>query len=972
LPTDGVVAVRQTRDGRLWIGTEEGLSRFDGQRWTTYDRSRAEAFRSNTVGALLEARDGALWIGTYGGGVIRLRDDAFERFDTARGLSSDLVQCLAETPDGTIWIGTETGGLSVVRSGASSAEAIEPTLREHAIQALWADADGTLWIASHGGGLYRRRSGVLEHLGAGAINALFRDRGGTLWVGGAKGQLQRIDGDRLVPGPALDPALGDVLAIADDRAGSLWIGTGTGGVVRLRGDRVERLASGASYERVTSIFEDREQNLWLATLDGLIMLRDAAFVTHDPAGPGEAPTLVWSVREDPGGDGMLLATQGRGLLRLGAGGFTAIAGLPSNVGAIEPAGGALWIGSREGLREVKDGSARAITTREGLRSDNVRAILAEPDGALWVGTHEGGLDRIAGGAVGAGGSALVKSVYALLRGRNGDVWIGGQEGLARARGGKVERVEGLADPFVLGLHEDATGALWIAKANDGIVRLRDGAMSTISKRHGLASDTVYALLEDDLGHVWMSTNVGVSRVAKAQLEAVADGRATEVDAALFNEDDGMKSRQCMAGRQPVAWKGKDGRLWFATARGASVVDPARLPRNEVPPPAALEELLVDGKPWPLRGDAVLPAGTRDVEIRYSASSYARVDRVTFRHRVDGLDDAWVAAGSRRIAHYGKLAPGDYRFRLLAANADGVWSAREATLAFRIEPYFYQRRSFHLLLGLAGLLAAAAFYRLRVRAIQARARELEEKVKVRTAELREAMRRIDEDLQQARAFQEGMLPTLPVHAAVKFVARYRPAEVVGGDVYDVHALGPDHFRVFVADATGHGVQASLRTMVLRTEYGRLRATCPTPAALLAALNRAIVVNHPQMQVRASACCFDLVGPLLRYANAAHPPLVRARGGRVDEVYLRSTFLGVVPEIEVDQIEVALEPGDRLLVYTDGLVEHGAGDAAWLGEGLAKGTLDEATDALVRRCEEQAGEKGQEDDVTLIAIEHGRAL
>ncbi|MGO9709416.1 MAG: SpoIIE family protein phosphatase, partial [Polyangiaceae bacterium] len=390
----------------------------------------------------------------------------------------------------------------------------------------------------------------------------------------------------------------------------------------------------------------------------------------------------------------------------------------------------------------------------------------------------------------------------------------------------------------------------------------------------------------------------------------------------------------------------------------------------------------------------LPAGSRDFQIIYTALSLTAPKRVRFKYELEGFDKEWIDAGDRRAAYYTNLAPGPYRFRVIACNDDGVWNEDGDSVAFVLLPHFYQTLPFYLACALAIALAGTGILRLRVRALREKARELEAKVEERTHELAKASGELEvtyralaekdqrqhADLLQAKAFQEKILPKLPKGGTVRFRAVYRPADLVGGDVYDVCQLAEGHYRVFVADLTGHGVQASLRTMVLKTEYDRVKLAPEGPAHVLAELNRKLATVYPDLAMRCSACCFDVIadddGIALRYANAAHLPLLRVSEGEVTEIYDRGTFLGVQPDAPFSQRDVKLGPRDRVVAYTDGICEQEdeVGDPFGIDrmqELLARtpGDADRIVHDLDAALTAFAGERPLDDDVVILCVECG---
>lgn len=1004
LPQDTVQAILQTRDGYLWLGTLEGLARFDGVRFTTFDTGNTPELRHNVVLALCEDPRGDLWIGTYGGGLYRHRDGVFARTSMSDGLPSDHVRAVYSDRKGALWVGT-TGGLARFEDGRLTTFTTRDGLPSDRVMSIAEDHEGSLWIGTSGGGVARWKDGVFtrvtteQGLSSNFVWSIHEDRDHALWISTEGGGLSRYEDGAFRVFRAEDGLPSErVMPIEEDRDGNLWIGTDAG-LTRWSGGALATYTSreGLSKDNVRAIFEDVEGSLWIGTSDGgLGRLRDRR-VSVLTAEDGLSARSARTVYE--GRDGSVwIGTDGGGLNRWKDGRVTVLStkdGLAHDDvwSIVEDASGVLWVGSAGGgITRLRDGKPLSVlTTKDGLSSDAVSAIYQDRKGRIWVGTQGGGVDRVEGDRVvkGALGPELAGTlVSALHEDRAGSLWVGTSgAGVFRWRDGQVTRFttgDGLGSDLVLSLHEDEGGALWIATSGGGISRLTDGRIVTFRKKDGLYDDLAYQILEDDRGYLWMSCNRGVYRVKKADLDEVAAGRAASFSSQAYGTADGLSSNECNGRVQSAGARTRDGRLWFPTMDGVVIIDPARLTSNTRPPPVKVESVLVDKRA--VSDGASLPPGRNEIEISYTALSFTAPSRVLFRYMLVGFDRDWVQAGTRRVAYYTNVPPGDYRFRVIACNEDAVWNEEGATFALRLEPHIYQRPWFYGLWMLALALAVVGGHKVRVRRLKQREAELVRIVAARTRELEAALtalkekdERISTDLSAAREFQQRMLPTLPPPGAVAFAAVYRPAELVGGDIYDVCALGPGRYRVFVADTTGHGVQASLRTMVLKTEYDLLRREEHGPEHVMAELNRRIVLAYPDMELLCSACCFDVtVGAggdvLVRYTNAGHVPLLHAKEGSVDEVYHGSPMLGMVDDATFRATEVVLGPGDRLLAYTDGLVEQENERGAPFGlEPVSAALSDrsrplsEVLDGLQAEADAFAASAPWADDATLVAIE-----
>ena len=756
LPQSSVEAIAQTADGYLWLGTQEGLARFDGVRITVFDKSNTRALRHNRVTALLSDREGGLWVGTEGGGIARLSDREWSV--ASAGLPNSRVRCLAEDAGGTVWAGTDEGLARRQGDGWATDPGWGPRLRGP-ISALLAGR-GRLFVGLRDGLVSLKegeaRSEVARGLPAVPVRALWEDSDGTLWAGTARGLYVRKAHDAgfaragvVLPGPV-------VTAVRRDRDGILWVGSELGGVVRVSGASTATLDArrGLSNDQVLGLFEDREGNLWVGTQDGgLNRLSDGKFTTFSSA-EGLAGDIVWPVFGDREGN-MWIGTKTGGLSRFRDGRFTTFStkqGLSSNAvqSIAQTADGALWIGTRGGgLNRLRNGSVTVYTTRQGLLDDSVSALLAAHDGGLWIGTRGGGLGRFKDGSFTRWtrrDGLPDDTVHFLLEDRDGALWIatnGG--GLVRFLDGRFrvfDSRDGLMAEIVNVIHEDAAGTLWVGTFGGGLYRLRNGRFSAYTTAEGLYDDAIFSILEDARGRLWMSCNKGIFRVDKRELDALDRKTIARLAPVVYGVEDGMKNREGNGANQPPAWRDREGRLWFPTIEGVAVVDPEHLRGNPWPPPVNLEQIVVDGRSVAPKDGLTLAPGAHDLEFHFAAPSFVAPTRVRYRYMLDGLEKEWVDGGARRAAYYSRLPPGRFRFRVAAANDEGVWNEQGATLSFRLRPRLYETPWFFAACGLALAGVVWGGDRLRARRVRTREEALERLVEERTRALAEANLRLE--------------------------------------------------------------------------------------------------------------------------------------------------------------------------------------------------------------------------------------
>ncbi len=760
LPQNTVQALLQTRDGYLWLGTQEGLARFDGVRFTVFNSRTIPDFPVKDAMCLAEAPDGTLWVGGNGGGVLRYRDGAWTHYGLAAGLLKETVGAIYVDPlDGAVLVGTIGAGLFRLAGERFEPLGSAAELGDASAQALRRTRDGTLWVGTRRGLAFRRngqwsRLAGQPALSEAPVSALFEGRDGTLWIG-AGDRLVAWNGRASRAYGAREGIVGEsVNAILEDREGSLWVGTFGGGLSRLRDGRIETLRSGKdepltdSY--IQSLFEDREGSLWVGTFGGgLNRLKDTPFASLGRR-EGLRSNSARSVWEAPDGT-LWIGTHGGGLSRAENGRVTRTydvsSGLPSNsVYALTPSRrGGLWVGTDRGLAYLDHDTVRQWTARDGLAEDTVRTLHEDADGTLWVGTRGGGVSRFDGRTFTTLREGLPgPTVRSILRDSRGALWFATNDGVARFEDGRVTSftaANGLAYQAQF-LHEDAAGAMWVGTYGGGVCRVRGEKVKCFSTREGLYDDVVYATIEDAAGRMWMTCNRGIFAVHKADFERLERHEIDKLPYMSFDALKGLPASECNGGNQTPALLTRDGKIAFATESGVVFLDPGDLGGTILPPPVVVEDVLVRGVPLPRPFDGRIALGQRNLEFQYTGLSLYAPRYVQFRFQLEGFDRQWTEAGSRRVAYYTNLPPGTYTFRVQARSVDGEWNPAGASQAIEVPPYFHETRAFSVLVVLG--LGAALFFGmcLRTRQVRAREQKLVQVVDERTRELRVAKEAAD--------------------------------------------------------------------------------------------------------------------------------------------------------------------------------------------------------------------------------------
>jgi signal transduction histidine kinase/streptogramin lyase len=554
--------------------------------------------------------------------------------------------------------------------------------------------------------------------------ALIEGEDGSLWIAMPTQLLQFVDGRTEPYQPPSGGRFGPDWLLRD-REGGLWIGTTTRGVLHLHGDKTDQFGAGdgLSGDFVGNVFEDREGNIWVATLDGLDRFRDYTAPTISVK-QGLSNATVVSVLARKNGSVWIGTSDG--LTRWSKGQITTYRtrdGLPSDavVSLGEDDQGRIWTSTQRGLVYFEQGRFVPVP---GVPGGFVESIVEEPAGNIWISHQKEGLFHLQYDTLIAkipwAKLGLKENAPWLVPDPTVGLWLGFfNGGVAYLKDGQVREsytaADGLGKGFVSHLRFDREGALWAA-TEGGLSRLKDGRIATLSSKNGLPCDAVQWSIEDNDQALWLQTPCGLLQVARSDLDGWAADPNHRVNATVFDSSEGVRSPGLPIGYSPVVSKATDGKLWFVTYGGAGVIDPRHLAVNKLPPPVHIEEVKVDGKVWDASHGWRLPALVRDVTIHYTALSFVAPEKIHFRYKLEGQDPDWKEVVNNREAQYTNLKPRNYRFRVMACNNSGVWNEAGDFLDFSVAPAYYQTTWFRLSCVAAFFALLWALYRYRLHQI----------------------------------------------------------------------------------------------------------------------------------------------------------------------------------------------------------------------------------------------------------------
>ncbi len=765
LPSSSVTSIAQTPEGYLWIATFNGLARFDGVRFVTFDPLNTPELKHARVFRLFVDPDGTLWINTYDGSLTSWRNGRFKHewqgwsgLEWVRSFTRSNELVFVSVSGELLW---RTGG-----AGAGDWHRAKPPQRTSG-HSYATDREGVLWFVTREGVL-ARWAGTNTELAAVEtglrINCIAEHPAGTVWVGTDRGiwswngeQLENRTPAGAVPDVGLlffnrdgsgwtmagdevrrfssagwnetIPAWGKLfgshmpaISVSEDRSGSTWFSHYGQGVFKAGPagkDPIQiRAGDGLPGNRVACWFEDREGNIWLGVdRGGLVRLREKRFQTIGAA-EGLSTAGVMSLCADERG-ALWFGTYGGGLVRWQNGELSKLSS-PTNMMrdtatrdfffSIYPDGARLWLSAgREDLYLLENG---AFTAPE-YDVHGIKATLVDAQGRVWFG-KKAGLSRLSNGVIESFGQRSgfdhTVGIHALAEDARGDIWAGAANSvLYQYREGRFaahKAVDAHSGHSIWSLLADDDGSIWAGTFRGGLLRFKDGKFSRFTTRDGLPSDVICQILDDGQGKLWLGSHKGIFNISKAALRDFRHGSGTLLPCVAYGLYDGLPTLECSGAYQPSGWRSRDGRLWFATFKGAVSVKPDELRENLDPPPVVMEEVQLNGEQVDLlalqsdrKSVLRIPPGRHYLEFRYTALSYVAPDKIRFRYRLEGLESEWTEVGGRREAYFTHLPPGDYVFRVSACKNEGVWNELGVALPIKILPHFYETRWFQFLTGL---------------------------------------------------------------------------------------------------------------------------------------------------------------------------------------------------------------------------------------------------------------------------------
>lgn len=811
LPVNSVNKIIQDQTGYLWLATNDGLVRFDGVKFTVYKSWQYPGIHSNRIDNMVESADSTLWLATEQQYLIKFKDGDFTTIRSSHNFYGNYVHQLYKDETGRLWIGTDKG-LNVYEAGSLHPFQPEMATINGSINRIFSQANGSLWFRD-GKQIYRLQNDSLHKVTKSVLitdaTPFYEDLNQTAWFATRNG-LYRFKNNKLsfITGNL------DIIDITGHKD-TLWLATrdkgfynyANGKLVKTgHGEGTGHILSGTFIKRnghlwkatdhtlyrdstlilklpadITDFMFDTEGNLWIATFaDGLYRVKPNLFTIYSEE-DGLPLNIVYPVLADKK-QNIWVGTHGEGIAKISDGEIV------SNY-SFEGLNGSIYVRS---LWQKKDGTILAGLLGEGIYAlkpgqedmvfkpflqNNILdhstplTIYEDRRQQLWVGTNNG-LFLIHTNKT----KRFLpndKPAFGLIRyiteAPNGDLWFATNgKGILRYDGetfSLFKREDGLSSNFIrkIFIEKDKNGnyILWLGSEDGGLIRMvwntqkeQINHILTIDKQDGLYDNVIHNIIDDGNGNYWMSTNRGIFRVSRQELNAFVSGKTDEIHSIAYTEADGLLNREGNGGMQPAGAKTADGRLWFPTQGGVVVIDPAEMETNNIPAKPVIEQLAADTLAYAFPDTLKLDAHHRNFSIHYTGLSFTAPQKIRFRYKLQGLNEKWIEAGTRRAAFFTNIPPGEYTFKLLASNNNGVWSETPATMTLTVAPFFYETNWF---LALCIALVFGAFFsiiQLRTRRLKKAEKALQAKVSERTAELESEKLKTEQQAEQLKALDEA--------------------------------------------------------------------------------------------------------------------------------------------------------------------------------------------------------------------------
>lgn len=784
LKSEMINSISQDKNHYMWFVTISGLIKYNGSNIEIFNGDNTAELKKDHVRSIYTDSRGIIWFCKRGTGILSYSNDHFSDYIDENGLPFSKVTAITETESGVMLFGT-SAGIIIKENNKYSFIPYEKNSISEVVMALKEDRSGQIWIGTSKG-LYLLASLSGEtikpilKLRNIFVHSIVEDPEHNIWVATANNGIFKINGSLTKYSTVNGLVNNHVRCLFTDSHGAVWAGTIGGGIQRFYKGKAETLSqnTGLAVDSVLSLFEDHEGTMWIGTSGGgLNLLSDLHIYTLTGLN-GDKFDNVYGIYQDRTGN-VWISASGKGLFSLSPNGRVrkydqkdGIKNPTSNniFSFTETKDGSLWMGSYEGgIYRLKNGEISVFDKRNGLDSNTVLGVYADSSDRLWAVTIAGGVFLFNNS-----GFRLIENLKIPLsiiqEDKDGNIWIGTIRNRIFRYDGHSFRSFTKQDGFNLNIissiYVAEDNSLFVGTVGGGMNIFKDNKVLHLTTVEGLPDNNVNSIIEDNIDSYWIGSDAGIIQLNKEVLNEFLDGKINKVTVRTFGLVDGMKSLNCFGGFQSSGFKSYDGKIWIPTTNGISIVDPARLHINSVPPAVFIEKILINGQSAGLSGKINIPPGNNRLEIRYAALSFVNPAGVRYKFKMDDYDDNWINSENRNTAYYTNLPAGDYTFKVVACNNDGIWNMKGDSIRIYQKPVFYKTIWAFIIYLIIAILIIDRVYKFRIRKVEKRKQVLESIVNERTIQLQQLNKQLDKKVRERTKELEQTNQQLLIASQVK--------------------------------------------------------------------------------------------------------------------------------------------------------------------------------------------------------------
>ena len=726
-PAFSISGIAQSKSGYIWLATNEGVIRFDGIQFTKIKNHSHEDISTDIV-KMVQHKDGKLWLCMYDCSLVLFTPDSLGGVFTYHPLpqkefNSDISNIFFDCKN-NMWIVRESKlyFLTSTYSNNSTPQLIDSSKGCYGeiVNSVFEDSSNAIFVSTSMKPVnlfYKQPIGFLnikrnrdthftQVINSISIHSILQTSKNSHMLGSNLG-LFVLSSEKIVPYFVKQKnSTFNIKSIIQDSEKKIWFGSEENGLYQIADGTLRRfsLKEGLSSNRVISLFVDRENSIWIGTRGGGLNRLKRKKVSTYTKENGLPENNIASVFEDSKKT-LWVGTKTGGISHLVNQKWTTFStrnGLAGNLvrAIIEDEKHTMWLGTDNGISHYQNNIFHNYNNLNELLNNQIRVLYkSKKNNLLWAGKSTSGFSKFIPknnpafiNYVAQFNAVNTNTIRGIIENSSGDIWIATRGGLQFLKKDSLQLFtseNGLPNNDIMSLYSDSNNTLWIGTYNGGLSHFKNNTFHNYTTKNGLFDNVIYHILEDDFGNLWFGCNKGIFTIPKKQFDEFDERKIPALTPVSYGISDGMLSVECNGGSQPSCWKGHDGKLYFATMGGVAIVDPKNITKNSLPPPVAIEKIIVNDDTLSFASSHELSAGKKKLEFHYTALSLLAPEKNQFKYKLDGFDENWINAGTRRKAYYTNIPAGEYTFRVIACNNDGVWNEQGASMNITIPSHWWE-------------------------------------------------------------------------------------------------------------------------------------------------------------------------------------------------------------------------------------------------------------------------------------------